>query len=511
MQLKHISFSVISRIPRLWIMAGCILLIIISTLLLFRREKHDGVGWVTVEKGEFVIELVESGEIRSLNSQYIKAPNIWWGEPQVIQMVPEGTIVKQGDFLAQFDTSDMEKELLTRREGLATLEAELKALDTEQERRYAELESNQTGSQYSKELAELRRELSKFESPLIQRQADLQYQRQMLMLDEEGTRLKNQKIIDAAARGRLLRDLEHTRRWVDNIEQRIKEMTLYAPAGGMVVFFETGGHGSPRKKVAEGDRVYPGQPIIFIPDQKTMQMVARVNEVDASDITVGSRVNITLDAFEEAHYIGNVVSIAKLADRRNYRSQIKDFEVAIDIAEPDTLLKPGMTVKGTILLSRKENILYAPIGAVFEQKDGAPVVFKRKSPDKPTPVVIGKRNDRFVMIGDGIGQGEQLSLFPPVTGEFYPLGRAREMERRAREMERLKATPDSLLITAQKEKPGPGDSTQGMGGEGMQRGEAQRDAQQMQQRGSEGSQSSGERQSRGEQREEGGNRPAGRN
>ncbi|MHB9030294.1 MAG: efflux RND transporter periplasmic adaptor subunit, partial [Candidatus Latescibacterota bacterium] len=349
-----------------------------------------------------------------------------------------------------------------------------------------------------------------------QRQADLQYERQMLMLDEEGTRLKNQKIIDAASRGRLLRELEHNKRWVDGIEQRIKDMTLYAPAGGMVVYFETGGHGAPRRKVAVGDRVYPGQTIIYIPERMHMQMVARVNEVDASEINVGSTVKLTLDAFENAHYTGTVASIAKLADRRSFRSQIKDFEVAIDIARSDSLLKPGMTAQGVIVLSRKEDTVYAPIGAVFEQKDGAPVVFKRKSPDKPAPVIIGKRNDRFVMIAEGAQPGELLSLIPPEEGEYYPLGRAREMERRTKELEQLKATPDSLLAAAAREKSGaPGDSS-AAGDAQMRRGDRQRGEGQVQQGGPESRQPSNEGSgggARGEggARPAGGSRPAGRN
>jgi len=454
--------------------AAAVLILIFTALKMFKGDKVDGARWAAVEKGQFVVELVESGEIRSVNSQYVKAPNVWWGEPQIIEMVLEGTMVKQGDFLAQFDTSDMEKELLNRKESLATRVAELKALDTEQERRYAELESNRTSSGYSKELAELRKELMQFESPLKQRQADLQYERQMLMLDEEETRLRNQKIIDAAARGRLLRDLEHNQRWVDNIEQRIKEMTLYAPAGGMVVYFETGGRGVPRRKVAVGDRVYPGQTIIYIPERTNMQMVARVNEVDASEITVGSKVSITLDAFEQAHYTGTVASIAKLADRRSWRSQIKDFEVAVDIAESDSLLKPGITAQGVIVLSKKEDAVYVPNGTVFEQKDGTSVVFKRRNPDKPTPVILGKRNDRFVMIAEGAQPGDMLSLTPPSEGEYYPLGRAREMERRALEMERVKSTPDSLLIAAQKTTSGVKDSSLTAENERMQRGDAER-------------------------------------
>jgi multidrug efflux pump subunit AcrA (membrane-fusion protein) len=176
-----------------------------------------------------------------------------------------------------------------------------------------------------------------------------------------------------------------------------------------------------------------------------MQVVTRVNEVDAAKITMGDKVNLTLDAFPQAKYTGTVTKIAKLADKRNSNSQIKDFEVTTVIAVPDSMLKPGITAQGSIILFRYANVVYVPIGAVFEKRDGTPVVFTRKSAQKPVPVILGKRNDRFIIIADGLHEDEDVALTAPSTAEYFPLGRAREMERRVREFNQLKATPDSVF------------------------------------------------------------------
>jgi RND family efflux transporter MFP subunit len=284
----------------------------------------------------------------------------------------------------------------------------------------------------------------KFESPLLQRQAELDYQKQMLLLDEEETKLKNQRIINQAARMRVLMDYEQVKSWVERIERRISELTLRAPTGGMVVYVEVGGHGTPRKKIAVGDKPWPSQPIMTIPDPSHMEAVMRVNEVDAGKLTIGDRAALNLDAFEQTSYTGTVTRISRLADKRTWRSQIKDFEVVIEIANPDSMLKPGMTTQARIILSRIPNALYVPTGAVFEQQDGKPVVFLKKNLQKPVPVILGKRNDQFIIIADGVRAGDEISLTPPV-GKYYQLGRAREIERRAKELVMLRATPDSAF------------------------------------------------------------------
>ena len=244
----------------------------------------------------------------------------------------------------------------------------------------------------------------------------------------------------------MLMHLRHHKEWKDRIETRIRELTLTAPISGMVVYKEIGGHGVPRRKIQVGDKPWPSQPIVSIPDPTKMETVIRVNEVDASKILVGDKVEVTLDAFQNNVFHGEITRISKLADKKNWRAQIKDFEVGIKIQESDSNLKPGMTTQARIVLDELPDVLYIPVGCVYEQ-NGKPVVFKRKNPKKPVLVELGKRNDQFVVIRKGLREGEEISWLPP-SPEFYSLGRAAEMERRAQEMAKLKASPDSSFTPA---------------------------------------------------------------
>jgi hypothetical protein len=197
--------------------------------------------------------------------------------------------------------------------------------------------------------------------------------------------------------------------------------------------------------VQVGDKPWPRQTIISIPDPNNMEAVMRVNEVDAGRITPGDKAALSMDAFEHTSYTGEIISISRLADKRDSNSDIKDFEVIIKIANPDSMLKPGMTIRGRIVTGRVPNVVYVPVGAVFEDAEGKPFVFKRKGSQKPTPVTLGKRNDRFVVIAEGLREGEEISFTPPVDTHFHALGRARNMDLRNKELAMLMATPDSAF------------------------------------------------------------------
>ncbi len=436
--------AILLRKPK--IIAGCVgaFLILIIAYSIATGGPEDTRRFTEAIKGDFTIDLVESGEIRSTFSYDLNAPMVW-GNLQIMELAPEGSMVKKGDIVVRFDPSSLENEFKDTKEHLDENEAALKALDTEQAIRYAEMVKNLKNSTYTRELAELKKERMKYESPLQQRQAELEYQRQMLVLDEEETRLKNQKIIDKASRMSVLMNYEQTKSNLDTIERMIKELVLRAPIDGLVVYKEVGGRGSARRKVQVGDKPWPRQTIISIPDPNNMEAVMRVNEVDAGKLTPGDKATLSLDAFEQTSYTGEIISIARLADKKDSNSNIKDFEVVIKIANPDSMLKPGMTVRGNIVTGRIPNVVYVSAGAVFEDAEGKPVVFKRKGPQKPTPVTLGKRNDRFVIVAEGLRPGEEISYTPPLGTHFYPLGRARDMDLRKKELTMLMATPDSAF------------------------------------------------------------------
>jgi len=67
----------------------------------------------TVEKGDFVISIVEGGTLEAVNEVVVK--NTIDGDSRIIWLIPEGSYVKKGDLLVEFDTGEAEKSVEEQR------------------------------------------------------------------------------------------------------------------------------------------------------------------------------------------------------------------------------------------------------------------------------------------------------------------------------------------------------------------------------------------------------------
>ena len=451
------ALKTLNKRPKWMIFVFIAAIFLLAVVLTRSGSTVDKNMWMQAERGNFAVEIIESGEIRAINSVSVSAPRDWSLNLQIVDMATEGSVVKKGDFLVQFDTSDLEEDLKSSRDNLAKIMADLKRLETEHSVQMSGLKSNLQMAIYSKEAAELRVELLKYESKNRQEDAKLNLEKELINFEEAHVKIKNQEIINAVEHQKKALLVEQYRNVVKDIEERIKNQTLYAPIGGMVVYNEIGGWGSSLHKVAIGDEPRPGRPIISIPDLTEMEMVAKVNEIDITDVTIGQKSFIRLDAFEKDIFHGVVTGIAQFVEkqketwrwRRDPQAaegamvNVATFDVTIRIDETDLKLKPGMTAQGRIILEEIADVVYVPIGSVFETIDGTTVVFKKQNFPKPTVVAAGKRNDRFMIINKGVNESDIISVSSP-GNDYYPLGWHAEMQRRESELQELLAHIDTM-------------------------------------------------------------------
>ncbi|HOT98313.1 MAG TPA: efflux RND transporter periplasmic adaptor subunit [bacterium] len=415
LKLKEIS-------RKRWFWPGLIALLLLFWLLGSRSKEGAGGEpvWGDLRKGDFVIDAVETGEIEAVHSVDLAPPMEWRMDMQIIAMVPEGSIVKQGDFLVQFDTSELEDRLELAQDALAALLAQRDGLRAQQSARIAQLKADIAAAGYSQEVAVLQRELLQYEAAVRRMDAELEEKKAQISLEETKTSLESQEIIDSSALSTLGVDIAKARANVRELEDKIKSLTLRAPIGGLVVYNEIG-FGDSRKKIAIGDKPNPGQPVISIPNLDSIQVKLRINEMDAARLSIGQQATIRLDAYPERSFSGRVLHIARLAQKEDWDSEIKDFEVLVRLAQSDPVLKPGMTARVQIELGVEKDALTAPTGAIFERQ-GERVVFPRTNYPKPQPVETGPRNDlRMVIRNSRLKEGDLVACSPPDTS-YHRLG-----------------------------------------------------------------------------------------
>ena len=127
----------------------------------------------------------------------------------------------------------------------------------------------------------------------------------------------------------------------------------------------------------------------------------------------GQAARIRLDAFPDTSFSGSVDDVAVLAKNKEQDSKVKVFDVIVRLTEKDSTLMPGMTVSCEILVDRIADTLFIPLEALFKKNDESIVYVKKGTHFVSTPVTIGRENDDYVLISEGLKGGEEVALIDP--------------------------------------------------------------------------------------------------
>jgi HlyD family secretion protein len=135
--------------------------------------------------------------------------------------------------------------------------------------------------------------------------------------------------------------------------------------------------------------------------------------VDVSKILPGLKAIITADAYSDTSYVGEVTTIANLAQNKDYKSKIKIFPVQIKINGTPKNLLPGLTVSCKIKINEIPDVLYIPLEAIFKEQGNVFVYIKTVSGFKRRDVKIGASNTDFVIVTEGLSANDELALSDP--------------------------------------------------------------------------------------------------
>jgi multidrug efflux pump subunit AcrA (membrane-fusion protein) len=419
-------FPVTKRWGPVWgkrVLLGLVGIVVLFFILIISGSGSSAAGedYAVVKQGDFNVDLVEAGDVEAFSQKLISAPMMWGAKLQVTDLVSEGTVVKQGDFLLQFDISDLEDTKKLREDQVESLKADLEKLKAQQALTIYNQEQSLQLAEYSHEQAKLRVEMRKFESQAKQEEARLDLKQAQIDMERVRKQLESQKIIHASQIVKMQTSINEAENRLESTVDRINRLQLHAPADGMVVYQQVRG-----ERVKEGYESRPGWPLMSIPDLSRMQVKVYLNEVDRLKVRVGQEALINLEAYPDVEFRGKIREVSRLAQIVTGEERLKGFVIYIDIDGTDPKLKPGITAKVCIFLETLQDVMYAPVGCVFEV-EGQSVVFPTGK-TRPHAVYLGPRNDGYVVIEQGVKPGMKLSYVSPVQ-EAAALGRAEELLR----------------------------------------------------------------------------------
>jgi hypothetical protein len=197
----------------------------------------------------------------------------------------------------------------------------------------------------------------------------------------------------------------------------LKQFNVVAPKAGMVIYRRNWDG----NKMGVGATINAWDNIVAeLPDLTEMISKTYVNEIDISKVKVGQAVKIGIDAFPEKKFTGKVIEVANIGEQLQ-NSNAKVYEVRILVNEFDSILRPAMTTKNTILTSTVANVLFIPIDAIFNN-DSVTFVYKKDGNSAiRQQVIVGQSNDNEIIIKSGLVQGDEVMLVPPEKAESVKL------------------------------------------------------------------------------------------
>lgn len=403
--------------------SAALVLVVILVIIGIGRS-IPAIATFDTEAGEFIMDIRTEGEMQAAKSVTVSVPRRSRGGVRIASLAEDGAIVKEGDFLVQFDTSEAENRVQDRQNDLENAEAELVSTQANIESAMKQLENNFLIQEYSYEQAKLRYELMKYEAEIKKREQEIEFKKAALSLQQAEEKIESQKVIDAANLSKAELRVKQAQMRLDEAQELLDALTITAPKSGMVVLQKIWSPNG-REKVKIGDTPHRGMDIISIPDLSTMLVKTAVNEIDISRVAVGQQVVITLDALPGPVFYGKITSVATLA-RSEEGSDMKVFDIEVTVDGSDERLKPGMSALSKIITGTVPDALYIPLEAVFENEDTTVVYIKGHAFDRQV-VKVGKKNSDYIIIEEGLSEGDQVALRDP-TLQLEELGIATSHE-----------------------------------------------------------------------------------
>jgi RND family efflux transporter MFP subunit len=389
----------------------CILAVI---FLLIQGGSSSAVASAEVNYGEFVIKMIDSGEVSAVLSVSLFGPRIR-GRLQINKLIKDGTYVKEGDILVEFDKVEKQQEMLKALSDLKIAENEIdkKLADIESQKRTNQIELDNTKLAYDEAMLDLKKTIMLAE--IEQEKLKLKYETSEKKYQETLKKMESQNRSNQADLNVLYEKKAKAKADYDMAKKSLDDMTLRSPKDGLVVLKDIW-KGMGMSKVQEGDQVWSGAQIVEIPDLSAMEIKMHLNEVDVSSVKPDQEAFIRIDAFPDNVFKGKVESVASMATKKDWEAKIKTFESIVSLDEMDERMRPGMTCQVDIIIQKIPDVVSVPIEAVFE-REGKTVVFVMGSRSaKKREVELGKRSTTHIIITEGLAQGERIALRDPFAG-----------------------------------------------------------------------------------------------
>lgn len=403
------SIFVLCMVAGVWVFADRSL----PAWLLLRELQASKPITYTPKKTSFTVEAPAFGELQAGSSTSISVPQVRTGGLKVFWIVKDGSAVKKGDTLVEFDASELIQQT---QETNNSLEATLRQLEM------TVLRGNSDTGQVivDREIAGMELEKATTQAP---KDRDI-FTRNEIIEGELNIDLSNTKVSELGGKVETKKSLNNTSQRIlvierkqheskrDMLRQSLGSLKILAPHDGLVLQKKEGWWMD--QGTSAGDTRWPGTVILTIPDISTMKARVYVLESDAGNLRIGQTGHIVVDSHPGLRFNSTVERMETLARPLEKESPVKYFEVLLKIDAKDSqVLRPGKMVRARITVAELKDALVVPRGALSEENRKFFVWVDRPGAPEKRAVEIGPGDGARIALLSGVREGESVLLNPP--------------------------------------------------------------------------------------------------
>jgi HlyD family secretion protein len=323
---------------------------------------------ITTQRVDFPLIIQATGALEATRSVSVGPPKLRNQRRfKIIRLVDEGTVVSEGDFLMEFDTSDIASRL---RDETANFQR------VQEERQKKRSDSDIQLKNLNLTLEQAKSDLEKLEVKLSS-QADLvsgiEIEQIRIQRDAARTNVDflEKKLKYQAESGQL--DLQisrsnerHYRQRMDDLMDAMDSYTVRAPVSGVVIYKRNWNNEA--REV--GSDVSPMDAVMEIPDLSTIRAKLQIDEIDSGKIKDGQEANITVDSLQGRSFIGKIVEIGTILKQATSDRPQKINDAYVEFKNLDTKgLRPGMSLKAQIRVGQYPKAVVIPLSSI-QERDG---------------------------------------------------------------------------------------------------------------------------------------------
>jgi HlyD family secretion protein len=368
---------------------------------------------ITAQRVDFPLTVSATGMLEATKSVSISPPQVRNQRRfKLTRMVEEGSVVSEGDFLMEFDTSDIARSMRDETANFQRVQE-----DRQNKRSNADLNlKNQKLS-----LEQAKSDLQKLEvkmSSQVDLLSGIEVEKTRIQLDAAKKKVGfMEKKIELMTKSSQL-DLQisssnenHYRRRMDDLMDAMDSYTVRAPVSGVVIYKRDWNN----EAKTVGSNIFGMDAVMEIPDLSTIWARIQVDEVDSGKLKIGQTANISVDAVRGQTFIGKIVSIGTILKQANFDRPQRTCDAYVEFTEGDRkALRPSMNLKAQILVGQYSKVVAIPLSSI-QERDGRSFV-QVWQPEKKAyswREIHLKTNDGVTAVIDsGLNANERIRIKP---------------------------------------------------------------------------------------------------